>query len=998
MKRVTTLLSALLGLTLTLGITNCGGSSAVVIKSQGIIVSVSAGSNSLPATGTTSVTAVLSGDTTGQGVTWSVSCSVAQCGSVSPGSTTSGVSAVYSAPTIPPAADLNVTITATAVANSSKSATAMITVVALTVSITPKTAAVQAGSTLQISASVNNDPVGQGVSWSISPASGSGSLSNQTITDVTYTAPTSTPASKLTVMVTATSLADSTKTATATITVPSVTVSVTPTTAVVDAGSSVPNIVATVVNDPAHKGVTWAVSCATAPCGGVSPSSTASGSATVYSAPPTPPASDLAVNVTATSVADPIAQTAMMVTVKAISVTVTAPVSSVVYGGTVPNIVAVVNDDPANKGVTWSLQPCGATQCGSISANATSSGGAITYTAPTTPPTSDLGITIVASSVSDPNQQGSVSITVPAITLSITPATAIIPVGATAQLNATPFTATVNNDSSNQGVTWTLLQTTGCSPTCGTLAPATTASGTPSIYAAPAAVPATPTVTISATSVADTTKIASATFTLTNGTVKFVPGRLTFGRLKISSTNPHPHKTLPVTLTNTGAATLNITAQSTTNGAYSVSGPCQSSIATAVNSGGSCSIAVTFAPPRTGSFIANLSITDDDTASSPQLVPLSGSGCSGFACFGGAAINAALANNQVVSAPTPSGSYRVGTRVMDLVDASRADPYLANGAKRELLVRFWYPAAGAPACTPAQYTSAGVWNYQAWIAKVAPFEVRTNSCQDASIQPGTHPVVVFTHGYTGTFTDYTFLFEDLASRGYVVASVNHTFEATASEFPDGRIAKSMVGTHLALSAQLDERSTSFAVAARLADLHFVVNELERLNNGSRTPFFGRLDLSRLAIAGHSLGGMTALLGLEIEPRFQAAITMDGVLPGPLFGRTTKPVLLMLSGRDTWDDDTCHVWSKLAGPHLEINLKGSDHLTPSDAVWLAKDAVPTGSVGMEKTVESIRNYVAAFLDANLRGGATDELLKGISPEYPDVEVTTESQTPCNTGKH
>jgi len=42
-------------------------------------------------------------------------------------------------------------------------------------------------------------------------------------------------------------------------------------------------------------------------------------------------------------------------------------------------------------------------------------------------------------------------------------------------------------------------------------------------------------------------------------------------------------------------------------------------------------------------------------------------------------------------------------------------------------------------------------------------EVKTNSCEDAIVASGAHPVVVFTPGYTGTFTDYTFLFEDLAA-------------------------------------------------------------------------------------------------------------------------------------------------------------------------------------------------------------------------------------------
>src|SRR6516165_6765788 len=63
-------------------------------------------------------------------------------------------------------------------------------------------------------------------------------------------------------------------------------------------------ITATVSNDAANRGVTWTVSCAVAPCGTVSPSSTASGAATTYTASATSPAADLAVQITATSVSD----------------------------------------------------------------------------------------------------------------------------------------------------------------------------------------------------------------------------------------------------------------------------------------------------------------------------------------------------------------------------------------------------------------------------------------------------------------------------------------------------------------------------------------------------------------------------------------------------------------------------------------------------------------------------------------------------------------------
>ena len=137
--------------------------------------------------------------------------------------------------------------------------------------------------------------------------------------------------------------------------------------------------------------------------------------------------------------------------------------------------------------------------------------------------------------------------------------------------------------------------------------------------------------------------------------------------------------------------------------------------------------------------------------------------------------------------------------------------------------------------------------------QVAPPRVKTNSCLDSPIAAGTHPVVVFTHGYTGTFTDYTFLFEDLASRGYVVASVAHTFESTAVQFPNGRLATSTLGSHLAKTLQMNEPSTTLAVAVRLGDLKFVMNELGHLNGSVKGPFFGAFDMSRIALAGHSSG-------------------------------------------------------------------------------------------------------------------------------------------------
>jgi len=327
---------------------------------------------------------------------------------------------------------------------------------------------------------------------------------------------------------------------------------------------------------------------------------------------------------------------------------------------------------------------------------------------------------------------------------------------------------------------------------------------------------------------------------------------------------------------------------------------------------------------------------------------------------------------------------------VDLIDATRSDPYLSNGAKRELLVRFWYPAAFAPNCKPAPYTSPAVWNYLAQLVRVRPPQVQTNSCLDAPITTGVHPVVVFTHGYTGTLTDYTFLFEDLASRGYVVVSVSHTFETTAVQFPDGRLVKSLLGSHLGDKLETNEPSISFAVAARLSDLKFIMDELSFLNRRSSSPFVGALDMSRVALAGHSLGGLTALLGVELEPRFRAAISMDGVMPDSLFSPTQKPVLLLFAGVDPWDATGCSLWSKLRGPRFVVNLKGSEHLTPSDAIWLTNGSIKT-SGGMENTVAAVRNYVAAFLESNMR--SKGKLFVADPSQYANVELTTKTEASC-----
>jgi dienelactone hydrolase len=488
--------------------------------------------------------------------------------------------------------------------------------------------------------------------------------------------------------------------------------------------------------------------------------------------------------------------------------------------------------------------------------------------------------------------------------------------------------------------------------------------------------------------VTDTTKSSPAGITLSSGTVQLAPYRLDFGR-EVEHRTSQPQS---AALTNTGASVLSITGVAITGadpGDFSVTtNTCGSSVAAAA----SCTISVVFKPSTTGTRTANLSVTDSST-DSPQLVSMSGIGFT-RGIGEGERVNFALASAGTVAVPFPTGPEPVGTRVLDLIDPSRQDPFLAGGAKRELLVRFWYPASLTQACKPADYASPRVWSYFSQLVGVPLPQVITNSCLNAPVADGLHPVVVFTHGYTGTFTDYTFIAEDLASRGYVIASVDHTYEATAVEFPDGRFVKSVLGSHLANTWRGDDATLSFAGSVRLQDLRFVLNHLERLNSRADDPFGGKLDVSRLAIAGHSAGGAIAFQALEGDARFKVAVILDGYLPTALVHPTHAPVLVVSARRELATPDHCTLWTNLHGPRLFVNLSGAEHLTPSDALWLAKGAIQTGPMGPDRTVAAIRDYVAAFLDTNLRDRSVHPLLTGPSSIYPDATVTTGDQPACS----
>jgi dienelactone hydrolase len=72
-----------------------------------------------------------------------------------------------------------------------------------------------------------------------------------------------------------------------------------------------------------------------------------------------------------------------------------------------------------------------------------------------------------------------------------------------------------------------------------------------------------------------------------------------------------------------------------------------------------------------------------------------------------------------------------------------------------------------------------------------------------------------------------------------------------------------------------------------------------------------------------MGGLTATLRVQREPRFKAAVIIDahdGAVPDEAVKATRKPVLILAAGRKQWTENACRLWSNLRGSRLALNCE------------------------------------------------------------------------------
>ncbi len=186
------------------------------------------------------------------------------------------------------------------------------------------------------------------------------------------------------------------------------------------------------------------------------------------------------------------------------------------------------------------------------------------------------------------------------------------------------------------------------------------------------------------------------------------------------------------------------------------------------------------------------------------------------------------------------GEFDIGVRTVEITDSGRPDVLnMRNGEEtprydRSLTLEIWYPAQLAAGQTPGTQYQARTRN----LAVTATLNGRAVRDADPLSTDNRFPLVIISHGYPGNRYLLSHLGENLASKGYVVASIDHrdsTYE--------------------------DQQNINSTLYNRAMDQRFVLSAIADFGADSDHFLGGLVDADNTGLIGYSMGGFGAVNNL-----------------------------------------------------------------------------------------------------------------------------------------
>lgn len=359
--------------------------------------------------------------------------------------------------------------------------------------------------------------------------------------------------------------------------------------------------------------------------------------------------------------------------------------------------------------------------------------------------------------------------------------------------------------------------------------------------------------------------------------------------------------------------------------------------------------------------------------------------------------------------PAPSGPYQIGTSIYEMTDSSRQELYSGKDESRRFMIQVWYPAevvkgtderapwmANAEVYTPAIATYIELPSF--FLDHLAL--VKIPAYKDAQVSAGgdNFPVILFSHGWNGFNAQNTGQALELASRGYVVIGIQHTYGAVLTVFTDGTVIPNNPN---ALPEDADD--PNYEVVARklvnqwAGDLSFVLDQLSDWENEAGNPFFQKLDLERVGVYGHSTGGGAAIQFCGIDSRCKAVLGMDPfmrpVSAEVIENGLPQPAFFMFS--QGWAELTDSKNNRLFNqfyPNVlnskgAISIDGTKHYDFSDLPLLSPIAPQLGLKGPlsgKIVTEIVDSYLLDFFDMELNNNSS-RLFDGNFSTFKEVKI-------------
>jgi dienelactone hydrolase/NADH:ubiquinone oxidoreductase subunit 6 (subunit J) len=304
----------------------------------------------------------------------------------------------------------------------------------------------------------------------------------------------------------------------------------------------------------------------------------------------------------------------------------------------------------------------------------------------------------------------------------------------------------------------------------------------------------------------------------------------------------------------------------------------------------------------------------------------------------------------------PTGEYQVATKTYTYTDTERAEIYTNIGENRKLNVELWYPKNA----------------------------------------PGKYPLIVFSHGSFGIKTSNESLFNELASHGYVVCSIDHTYQCLFTTDEDGNttwIDKSYMQEVFEQDAHSHKQQSydyfQKWMKIRTGDINFVIDHiLAEVNNSDVDRAYKLVDTTKIGVMGHSLGGSAALgIGrmrgdvsgvIALESPFMCDI--EGVKDNQLvFTDKDYPVpVLNVYSDSSWNHlgqwpQYAENYALLANTNasaFNVHIRGAGHLTLTDLALTSPFLTrifnqQKSTIDTEHCLKTINKLCLEFFDSYLK---------------------------------